>query len=81
VFKDAVISILATVARQERIRLSERVLAGLDRARRAGHTLGRPSIADETRIEALKLKKDGFTLNQIAGELGISKRSASRLTT
>jgi DNA invertase Pin-like site-specific DNA recombinase len=33
IFKDAVISILATIARQERIRLSERVRAGLARAR------------------------------------------------
>jgi DNA invertase Pin-like site-specific DNA recombinase len=33
IFKDAVISILATIAKQERIRLSERVRAGLARAR------------------------------------------------
>ena len=32
IFKDAVISILATIAKQERIRLSERVLASLARA-------------------------------------------------
>jgi DNA invertase Pin-like site-specific DNA recombinase len=36
IFKDAVISILATIAKQERIRLSERVQAGLARARSRG---------------------------------------------
>ena len=34
-FKDAVISILATIAKQERVRLSERTIAGLQRARAA----------------------------------------------
>ena len=36
IFKDAVLSILATIAKQERIRLSERTIAGLEKARRAG---------------------------------------------
>ena len=34
VFRDAVLSILATIAKQERIRLSERTIAGLERARK-----------------------------------------------
>src|SRR5439155_21235827 len=41
-FKDAVISILATIARQERVRLSERTIAGLQRARLQGRIGGRP---------------------------------------
>jgi len=41
IFHDAVISILATIAKQERIRLSERVQAGLARARGPGKRLGR----------------------------------------
>ena len=36
VFRDAVLSILATIAKQERIRLSERTMAGLEKARREG---------------------------------------------
>jgi DNA invertase Pin-like site-specific DNA recombinase len=32
-FRDAIIGILAALARQERVRLSERVLAGLERAK------------------------------------------------
>src|SRR5438045_8781175 len=41
-FKDAVISILATIAKQERIRISERTIAGLQRARLQGRIGGRP---------------------------------------
>lgn len=79
VFQDAVISILATIAKQERIRLSERVTAGLDRARKAGRILGRPTIPEETRKQVLELKANGMTLQQIANELEISKRSVSRI--
>src|SRR3984957_2650803 len=58
VFRDAVISILAVVAKQERIRLSERTLAGLDRARKQGKVLGRrPNAAvDAGRIRELRAK-------------------------
>jgi DNA invertase Pin-like site-specific DNA recombinase len=41
-FRDAVISILAVIAKQERIRISERVRAGLNRAREEGTKSGRP---------------------------------------
>src|SRR5579864_2828874 len=42
VFRDAVIAILATVAKQERVRLSERTRAGLAIARSRGKQIGRP---------------------------------------
>jgi DNA invertase Pin-like site-specific DNA recombinase len=42
IFKDAVLSILATIAKQERIRISERVHAGLAKARKQGRIGGRP---------------------------------------
>lgn len=47
-FKDAVIAILGTIAKQERVRLSERVKAGLQRARfqgtKSGKPIGRPKV-------------------------------------
>jgi DNA invertase Pin-like site-specific DNA recombinase len=46
VFKDAVISIMATIAKQENIRRSERIVAGLQRAKRNGSRLGRPQVAN-----------------------------------
>ncbi len=43
-FRDVVVSLMATLAKQERLRISERTKAGLQRARRAGKTLGRPRV-------------------------------------
>jgi DNA invertase Pin-like site-specific DNA recombinase len=41
IFRDAVIGILAAVAKQERVRRSERTRAGLEKARSKGAVLGR----------------------------------------
>src|ERR1039457_821792 len=44
IFKDVIISLLSTLAAQERVRLSERVVAGLERSRSKGRIGGRPRI-------------------------------------
>ncbi len=77
-FKDAVISILATIAKQERIRLSERTIAGLERARTKGRTPGRPRvICDRDRV--VTLRRLGKSLASIAADLGLSKTTVSRI--
>jgi DNA invertase Pin-like site-specific DNA recombinase len=76
--RDAVLSILATIAKQERVRLSERVHAGLAKARRAGRIGGRRSlVVDRDRLA--QLDEEGLTTGEIAEELGISAASVSRL--
>ena len=78
VFRDAVLSILATIAKQERIRLSERTLAGLARARKEGRVGGRPRlIVDRNRVFALD--EAGMTMREVAEELGISPASVYRI--
>jgi DNA invertase Pin-like site-specific DNA recombinase len=77
-FRDAVISILATVAKQERVRLSERTVAGLERARSKGRVGGRPRVVCD-RERVLALHREGVSLGKIAGELGLSKTSVSRI--
>jgi DNA invertase Pin-like site-specific DNA recombinase len=57
-FKDVVISLLATMAKQERIRMGERVRAGLQHARRQGKKLGRPPLRQLTVAEVAKLRKE-----------------------
>ena len=77
-FKDAVLAILAVIAKQERVRLSERTIAGLQRARRAGRIGGRPRVVcDRGKIE--RLAKAGKSLAEIADAVGVSKSSVHRI--
>jgi DNA invertase Pin-like site-specific DNA recombinase len=71
-FRDAVIAILATIAKQEHARLSERVVAGLRRAKREGKVLGRKRIIlDRERIR--EMHAAGQSVRAIAAQVGISK--------
>lgn len=76
-FRDAVISILATVAKQERIRLSERTIAGLRTARAKGKTLGRPRRNVDVR-KALALRAKGLAWRQISADMRVPVRSLRR---
>jgi DNA invertase Pin-like site-specific DNA recombinase len=77
-FRDAVLSILAVIAKQERIRISERVKAGLDRAKSQGKDLGRPKlIVDREKVR--ELRQRGLSHCDIGRELGISRTSVGRL--
>ena len=77
VFKDAVIAIIATVAKQERVRISQRVRAGLETARSKGRRLGRPRVVvDVARIADLRAK--GRSWRDISQELDIGKGTAQR---
>jgi DNA invertase Pin-like site-specific DNA recombinase len=79
-FKDAVISILATIAKQERVRLSERTIAGLQRARLQGRIGGRPrKQCDRERLA--ELRRSGLSFAQIAAETGLSKTTVARMVT
>ena len=74
-FKDVIIALLSTLARQERIRISERVHAGLARARQQGRVGGRPSL-DNSRIEQIKqMKLAGKSVTDISKTLKISRGS------
>jgi len=77
IFKDAVIAIMATVAKQERLRISERTKAGLDAARRKGVPLGRRRVRiDNARVK--QLLAEGRTFEQIAKELKCGVGTAFR---
>jgi DNA invertase Pin-like site-specific DNA recombinase len=81
-FRDAVISILAAIAKQERVRLSERTMAGLERARAKGRFGGRPRVRrDKDRdVKAIcKLREDGQSYQEIADELGRTKSDIARV--
>ena len=56
-FKDVMISMFATLAKQERARISERTIAGLKVARAKGRVLGRPPLPEETAQKVLSLNR------------------------
>ena len=69
--KDIVVSILAAIAKNEHERISERVRAGLHRAKRQGIRLGRPErIVSKDKVIALRAA--GKSMREIAVECGVS---------
>jgi DNA invertase Pin-like site-specific DNA recombinase len=75
IFKDVIIALLSTLAKQERVRISERVKAGLEKSRQQGRIGGRPTL-DEKKIQKIrKLKSNGTSILGIAKELKISRGS------
>ena len=77
-WKEAVVSILSAIAKQERIRLSERVQAGLSRAKAQDKVLGRPKAAVRPeRVLAMRAK--GSSLRAIADQTGVSVMTIQRL--
>ena len=79
VFRDAVISIMATLAKQERVKRAERTKAGLAIARAKGRTLGRPKTIKAQSDDVTRLRAAGKSYRSVARELGISLRSVQRL--
>jgi DNA invertase Pin-like site-specific DNA recombinase len=82
IFKEAVIGILAAVAKQERVRLSERTIAGLERARSQGRVGGRPRAEDDAaKMKTFRrLKARGLSVRTIAAEMAISPTTVQKLS-
>src|SRR5215469_8309171 len=82
IFKDAVIAIIATVAKQERVRISLRVRAGLEVARAKGKRIGRPprtQLSQEARIAiARSYSRGDGSLRAIAARFGTSLGTVQR---
>jgi DNA invertase Pin-like site-specific DNA recombinase len=81
IFKEAIVGILAAVARQERVRLSERTIAGLQRAKARGRVGGRPRTEHDPRKMAklAALRESGASIRRIASELDLSPTTVARL--
>ena len=88
IFKDAVISILATIAKQERLRQSERVKAGMARAKASGLKVGRKPLAVRKGIDLQEVVRMhtqvkygglGMSFRAIGKRLKVSAPSAMRM--
>src|SRR5260221_13069940 len=81
-FKDVMISMFATLANQERARISERTIAGLKVARAKGKRLGRPPLPAETVRTVLTLNQHtGIGARKIAKSTGFPLGTVSAILT
>jgi DNA invertase Pin-like site-specific DNA recombinase len=75
-----IFTVIGAVAELERSLIRERVLMGLERARRQGKRLGRPQkLIDREQVATLRAR--GFSLRQIALELNVGKDKVTRVRT
>ncbi len=81
-FREVVISLLATLAKQEQARIRERVMAGVERARlkgtRSGKPIGRPRVVF-AREQVVELRSQGLSWSTIASRLGVNTGSVRRV--
>jgi DNA invertase Pin-like site-specific DNA recombinase len=81
-FKDVMISMFATFAKQERARISERTIAGLNVARAKGRILGRPPLPEETVQKVLSLNRHaGIGARKIAKSTGFPLGTVNAILT
>jgi len=78
IFREAVIGILAAIAKQERVRLGERTRAGLERVRREGKRLGRPTAkVDASAIRALR--GAGASWSEVSRRTGLARATCQKV--
>ena len=81
IFRDALIGLLAALANQEGIRLSDRVKAGMARALIEGKHVGRPRLDDRTRrqVRELRAQNPDMSIRAIARETEVPYATTRRL--
>jgi len=80
VFRDAIISLLSCLAKQQKIRISETTKAGLQRTVRLNGTkLGRKPTPIAKIEQAKDLRKQGLSFTLIGKEMGITRGRAHQL--
>jgi DNA invertase Pin-like site-specific DNA recombinase len=75
---ELMLAIAAWIAKQERIRISERTKAGIKRAQRQGKVCHRPQRIFR-RDRAVELRQQGMSIRAIASELGVGTMTIQRL--
>jgi DNA invertase Pin-like site-specific DNA recombinase len=81
-FKHVIISLLSTLAKQEKVRHLERVNAGIARAKvkgtKSGKPFGRKGLDEQLRKQIQALKAQNLSDRAIGRQLGISHRSVAK---
>jgi len=77
------LAVLATMAKQEAKRLSERVIAGMRKAAakgtKSGNPIGRPRVAPEVEKRIQSLLRTGTGINKTAREAGVGTATVQRI--
>ena len=76
--RDIVLAVMASLAKVERARISDRTKAGLARVRAKGTRLGRPALDDMTRAKIAGMADEGLTPYAIAKQLGIDPKTTAK---
>jgi len=67
--RDIVLTVMGSLAKQERLRISARTKAGLERARLKGIKLGKKPISDKIKKKIIKLREQGKSYREICEEV------------
>jgi DNA invertase Pin-like site-specific DNA recombinase len=73
----AMFTVISAIAEFERSLISERVRAGIAKARAQGKRHGRPRITEETVRQIRRLRKQKKSLAQIANQMGVSRQTVA----
>jgi DNA invertase Pin-like site-specific DNA recombinase len=77
IFREAVIGILAIIAKQEKVRLAERTRAGLERVRREGKRLGRPVAKVD--VDAVRaMRAENLSWSEIARRASVARATCQK---
>jgi len=74
---EALFGMLAVFASFERSMITARVKSGLERAKKEGKKLGRPSVRPYIKKEIVELKEKGWKQTDIAKKVGVSQAKVS----
>lgn len=81
--RDIVLAVMASLAKVERQKISERTKAGLARVRAKGQRLGRPAVGDKVRAQIAALVRDnpGISAYAIGKAVGCDIKTAAKYAT
>ena len=81
--RDIVLAVMASMAKIERQKISERTRAGMERVRqhgsKSGKAIGRPSISDRTRTQIVEMLAAGTGIRATARAVGTGNETVHRI--
>lgn len=77
--RNILLAVLATLAKAEREKISERTKAGLQRLKRQGRKLGRPALPEDMKARILDLAAAGQGIRAIGRMVKVSPTTVSRV--